>query len=314
MATKRLVDEDAPTEALPRQAQKDIAALFGAMERLEDKQVPFKAMIYGDPGTAKTTQSMQIAQSFRKDPKDWILYFDTGQGWTSLKNRPELMEGVRRVAFENVEQLKLYAEYSKHGNPQIQELYKHLVCVVFDEYTNMMDRDLHWIVRVRSEQAAAKGDFKDPHNPALPDYLSQKVRSGEVLNAYMDMDCHVIFVGHPRIEKLTGKIGPDLPNKTASDLVRLLHGMYYATVVESGDKVEFRLQMDERVKVKGAPRQAKNRIGGLGSFASVSEIIEAYKKWGVQDTPVGKETITPETNTELEVPEVDTDTINALLD
>lgn len=286
----RKIDEGMPTEALPKVAEKDLAALFGAMESLESKKVPFKGMIYGDPGTAKTTQALELAQNMRTDPKDWILYFDTAQGWTSLQNRPELMQNVKRVSFENMESLRLYAAYAKNPHPQIQEVFKHMVCVVFDEYTNMVDRDLHWIVRERSKQAEKKGEFKDPHNPALPDYLSQKVRSGEVLNDYMDLDCHVIFIGHAKVEEKTGVIGPDIPNKASSELVRLLHGLYYATVKEEGEKSEFTLMLDQRGNAKRPYKQAKNRIGGLaGSFATMSQVIEAYNKWGITDTPVGEE-------------------------
>lgn len=286
--------DDMPTEALPKRAAQDIQTLLSAMQTLKPEHVMSKTMYYGDPGSGKTTQAMEFAQALRKDD-EWILYFDTGQGWTSLMNRPELMKNVRRVKFENMEQLRLYAEYARNPHPKIQEIFSKMSSVVFDEFSNMTDRDLRWVVRVRSEQAAKKGDFKDPHTPAFPDYHTQKIRAGEVINDYMDLDCHVFFICHAKYEKETGKIGPDMPNKLAQDIVRLVHGLYYATVVEDGDTVNYGIQTDARVRTK-PPRQAKNRINKVPTpFASNAQIIECYKQWGISDkpnvdlSPVGKE-------------------------
>jgi len=269
-----------PTRPLPVPPQKAINDIIASMTDMTAMHVPALIGIYGDQGTGKTVSGMKFLQSI-VPPEKKILYIDSAANWTSLQNHPELMKRVKFMEYENIEQLQAVAAMLR-VSPELREK---IGGIVLDEYSVMSNRDQAWIVRSRSEQAKIEGKFKDPYQPTLPDYLGQKVRSGETVNMFLVSKVHCVFIAHEKTEKPTYVTMPDFPDKTGKEFQRLLHGVYYATVeVEKNKPDVFKLQLKPFNKIS-----AKNRIGGLGSFATIDEIAEAYKNWGITEKLPEKE-------------------------
>lgn len=269
-----------PTKRLPKLNQ-NMMAILKSMEDLTPTHFSFIGGIYGDMGTGKTVAGMKLLQAIVPEDEK-ILYIYTAQGLSTFNNHPELMRRVKTMKFERQEQLVAVAKAIREArdNPELSPLHGALSKiggVVLDEYSHMSKLDQAWIVNTRSAQFEEDGKFKDPHNPAQPDYLTQQVRSNEVITSFMDANIHFMAICHARYDDKTAVYRPDFPQGTGADLFRVLHSMYYAQSErgKTGEPVKtLQLHADRKFV-------AKNRIGGLGSTASVEEIVSAYKKWGI---------------------------------
>lgn len=305
-----------PTKRLPKLEQ-NMLTILRSMEDLTPSKFPFVGGIYGDMGTGKTVTGMKLLQNIVPQDKK-ILYINTAAGYSTFNNHPELMKRVKRIQFERQEQLvaigkaigaaKKYMASDKaaEANNMIKAL-SLIDGVMFDEYTHMAKLDQAWIVRTRATQAEENNTFKDPHNPAQPDYLSQQVRSNEVIEAFMNAGVHCVFICHARYDEKTAVYRPDFPAATGADVFRVLHSMYYAESPRNEKNMPVRqLQLQP-----GRKFVAKNRVGGLGVTATVEQIINAYHKWGINDDAkeAPKELASPQETivTEDSVPEKETE-------
>lgn len=275
MAAEALDGSELPTRPLPVPPAKAIADLLASMTDMQAMHVPAMIGIYGDQGTGKTVTGMKFLQAIVPKHKK-ILYVDSAANWTSLMNHPELMQRVKFMAYENIEQLMALAA-ALRTQPGLREK---IGAVMLDEYSVMSARDQAWIVRARAEQvnSEGKGKFKDPYQPTLPDYLGQKIRSGELVSEFLTTQTHCVFISHEKLDDIK-VIQPDFPEKTGKEWQRLLHGVYHATVeVKPDGKDIYKLQLKPFNRIS-----AKNRIGGLGNFADIDSISEAYLKWGITE-------------------------------
>lgn len=267
-------DVDLITQALPKPTKKSLDMLNASFVRMEELPRPAaKVCIMGDQGTGKTTALMRFLQAITPEDQ-FIAYVDSAEGWSSLENFPELKRRVIYCRYENPEQLLILAGAIRNKVGR----YASVGAVLLDEYSSMVKSDKTWIVKARSQQAEAKGEFRDPFMPQRPDYLASQIRSEEVINAFLQCGIHVGFVAHEKYDEKTLMTRPDFPPGAANDFQRLIHSVIRATVkLEKSGKVirQFQLQpAGNRVSVK-------NRIGGLGNFINeIDELSEAYLNWG----------------------------------
>ena len=265
-----------PMNALPVR-KVDLKALVDITRPLETKKLTAKGMFYGDAGTMKTTQAMRFAQAIT-DPEKHILYLDSAEGWSTLMNYREegLMNRVLHQPVDSQEQL-----IAVIGAVRMQQApFNKIGCIIFDEYTQMVDNDLNWIVESRSEQAAKDGGYKDPFTPALPDYNATRIRSNKVLAAALKLpDAHLLFIGHEKTDK--ARIIPDMQDKAGKSLYQRLHFLYHLEQYTPKDKdaeTYWRMQT-----VNGNRIVAKNRIVNVPAFVrDINVLIDCYQKWGVK--------------------------------
>lgn len=277
MAVTAMDGSELPTKPLPIPNAKAVQDLLASMTDMKAMHVPAMIGIYGDQGTGKTKTGMEFLQRITP-PEKKIVYIDSAANWTTLQNHPELMNRVKFMEYENMEQLQALATVLR-TQPALREK---IGAVMMDEYSIMSARDQAWIVRVRSEQFAQENKFKDPYQPTLPDYLGQKIRSGETVNMFLASKVHCVFIAHEKLDDIK-VIQPDFPEKTGKEWQRLLHGVYHATYEEPNGKPTYKLQLKPVNRIS-----AKNRIGGLGTYATIEEIADAYKQWGItEDKPQG---------------------------
>jgi len=275
--------QELPTKRLPSMDQ-NMLTILKAMEDLTPTRFPFIGGIYGDMGTGKTVAGMKLMQGVVPED-ELIMYIYTAQGLSTFNNHPELMKRVKTIKYERQEQLvviaKSIAQAKKavaagNAKPLEQALAK-FGGVMLDEYSHMSALDQAWIVQARAKQAEEQGKFKDQYAPAQPDYGAQMHRSNEVINSFMDTGVHLMFICHSRYDDKLVTFRPDFPQATGADLFRVLHSMYYAKAErgKAGEPVKTLNLHADRGFV------AKNRIGGLGSTATVEQIVSAYSKWGI---------------------------------
>lgn len=263
-----------PTRPLPKPPPRAISDLLASMEDMESVDIPALISIFGDIGTGKTVSAMEFMQAIVPQDKK-IVYVDSALNFATLKNKEHkhLMRRTKKMAYENQEQLVLLANAIRSS----PDLKSKIGGIVLDEYSTMSNLDQHWVITARAEQANKEGKYKDPFTAALPDYGAQKIRSAEVVNAFLMAGVHVVFVCHERYDDLK-RIVPDFPDKTSKEFSRLIHGVYHATVEVAGGQRKYKLQLQPVNRVS-----CKNRIGGLGDFATIQEVAEAYNTWGIDE-------------------------------
>lgn len=288
-----------PSAPLPTVPKKAVANLLSSMEDFSAKHVPMLFSAFGDQGTGKTKSGMEILQRVT-DPDKRIVYVDTAMNFATLNNHPELTSRLKVMEYENMEQLLVLAQ-ALRTTPQLKDM---IGAVMIDEYSSAVKADRKWIVRVRSEQAAKESPpkFKDPHHPSQADYLSSQIRSEEVVQAFLLSGVHVCFVSHEQVDKLI-VTRPDFAPGAANDFQRLIHGVYRTTTSMENKVLVHKMQLQPTGRIS-----VKNRVGGLGVFATDKEVAEAYNKWGILKpeetlqiavTPAEAETIANEENSLL---------------
>jgi hypothetical protein len=273
-------DIEVPSQPLPKVTKKTKELLWAAMEDPTENPPPAYICIYGDQGTGKSVSMMTFMLDILPEGKR-LIYIDSGKGWTSFQNHPDIMQALkdkrwRRMKYENLEQLIALAGAIREGGP-----FSSIGAVILDEYSSMIKKDKTWIVKARAQQKEEKGEFKDPFQPAQPDYLASQIRSEDVLNSFMESDIHVGFLSHEKWDDKQMVTRPDFPPGAANDFQRLLHSVLRATV--KLDKTTKQPIREIQLQPIGNRVSVKNRIGGLGNFISdISELTEAYRKWGIQ--------------------------------
>lgn len=288
-------DVEVPSQALPKVPARTKKALLDSTEDLSNKVVPYQLCIFGDQGTGKTLAMAKLMQAITPANKK-ILYIDSGNGWATLKSYPELMKRVKYSKYENLEQVLAWATALNEGGPGFDSI----GAVILDEYSSMVRKDRTWIVKARSKQKEAKGEFKDPFQPAQPDYFASQIRSEDILNAFVSTDIHVGFLSHEKLDKDTMMTRPDFTPGAANDLQRILHSVLRATVTL--DKATKQPVRKLQLQPIGNRVSCKNRVGNLGNFADdISEVSNAYLNWGIQ--PEEQDS----TLTEAEVTEIQQD-------
>lgn len=292
--------------------------LFGLMSDLDtNEDAPFIGVIYGDPGSRKSTRALEIAQKIIQ-PGQKVLYVHTGQGYSVFKNHPELQFGsdgkrnVKRMPFIRYEQIETLRAVLM--NPEWRAKLN-FGAVVFDEYNRMQDMDTDSLTKHRAgllnsgpKQFDKKGVqlYKDPNTPEWPEYNTTKLRLIELLNdCFQVPDTHFLFVCHARFQKANVRREPDFPEKSAAALLGLVHSVYYC------DKVDTPTGTSYPIILEGSEGLvAKNRIGGLPSVIyDTDKIVDAYKAWGIipeSIQPVSETDVANETEllAELESPVV----------
>lgn len=267
-----------PVAKLPHKLSSK-ADLLSRIEKLDTKKPFFKGCIFGLPGTGKTITALRIAQGLATEEKPGILYIDTAENWASALNHPELIQNVMRFSYTTYDDLLMLAELIHRNEPPFDKIGS----IIIDEYNSYVEHDLNWITMTRSQQAeAAKKDYRDPFWPQLPDYMSAQNRSNVLIDGLMRLPINVLAVAHAAKDKDTYWMTVDMSAGARKGLMRKMHVVAYAEKNEKakGDE-KFTLQLSPIRKI-----EAKGRIGKLGDVATVFQLIEAYKTWGINhDAP-----------------------------
>lgn len=275
------IEQEQPRKALPKITIAEKELLEG-MSDLDTEKPAFKGAVYGDMGTGKTVHALKMAQAFTP-PEKFILYVDTKENWSSLLNHPELRRRVKKLAFINWEQLMVMARAFRAGQEPFKSRFG---AVVIDEYNSAIQHDLSWIVRARSKQNEIdNAGFKDPFQPTQPDYLASQIRSNDLIDLLVKTpELNVFLTSHEKLDESTMTTRPDMKPGAATDFQKALHSVYRSSIDEvklpdgKGTKLVHKLQLQPVKRVA-----AKNRIGGLGVYATTEMVIEAYNKWGLDN-------------------------------
>lgn len=253
---------------------KILQALTDSMQDLETRSPNFKAMLYGESGVGKTIMALQVAQAIT-DPLKSIVYIDSVEGWVSALNHKGLTERVMRMPYKGLSQIAALVEAFDEKLPPFDKV----GCLILDEGSTIARADLDTVVKARAKTTPGK----DADVPVLPDMNVNTQRMRMAMMSLLQKEMHVIIVAHIREDKddRTGKVytRPDFMPKVSKTLREMLHLVGHVTSSEEtgvdgkpGYKRVIQVYPTEHIV-------AKTRVGGMGVYTSVEQLIPASIEW-----------------------------------
>ena len=263
--------------------RKRLAEMEAEVEDINSKVARFKGMLYGPSGTGKTVLALRLMQAILEGrPKNRIVYVDTSEGWTSIRNHPGLAENVLFVPFKGYDYLEtvLFAINANAGK------FANVGGIILDEATKMSHRDLERVFVHRSETAKTK-----PEAPEWPDFYRALTRMKMLLTFIYENapDVNLIMVGHEKDKK----------NKDTGAVVFT----YPSFNPQVAEEVKGDLQLLGRVTAKQTGRQgdaqyareiqvhpttlidAKTRVSGLPVKTDAETLIAKTVEWLQRGAP-----------------------------
>lgn len=233
----------------------------------------FKGVIYGGSGAGKTVLSVMLAQHVTPKNKT-ILYIDYAEGWTSLENHPAYKARVKRQkinGLSNLEGIALLIQNAKGSFADVG-------CIIIDEYSSFVDRDLDQIVKKRSAEDARL----DPDTPDRPAYNISKTRALRYLSPLIHLsNVHLIVVAHEKEDKDANQVVRFAPSFNPSAARSIKEPMHVICRLENETKNVGGALVDSRtVQVHPSYKAvAKCRIAGLDRVVTTNKFISVVKEW-----------------------------------
>lgn len=282
--------------------------IFSRMADLDHQTVNknFIGMLYGEPGTGKTTLAVGLAHKLSDGGK--VLYLDSADGWVSLENIPSLMKNVVRLPFERYQDMPQLAAALRDPDSKRPAVLKGVNVVVLDELSSIANDVLDTVLR---ERLGTRGDEIPDQTAEWQDYFPQKelVRKA-IIQLHEVPNLHVILVAHAK-EKIDHRkvkvMKPDFPDKLLGELQKLMHVTAYvsATTTNKGGQVQYTRQVQSQPSLLVS---AKSRIGNLPFQTDFVDFVAHVESW-VDGESMAKDLVSAEPDIEIVADELPADGI-----
>jgi hypothetical protein len=236
----------------PQQLLEDLKA---SISGLEDLRTMSKFLLYGVSGVGKTVEAMELAQMTTPEDKR-ILYIDTGEGWVSLKNHPQLMRRTKRMTYQGLSQIELLVDAIEAKVPGFEDY----GTIIFDEFSTSAKQFLHIVLDANDVKMLTEA----------PEFKHWGILSRNIENTLWKLlrlkESHnLIFIAHERIAKNKQGIEQQAPSFMDSIAASVKENMH--VVARMTAEVTNREGAPQYVrKLQVHPTKmvvAKSRIGGL---------------------------------------------------
>ena len=263
---------------------RSLASIMSNISTMSDDaaNVDLFAMLYAEFGAGKTVTTMALAQSLKGDGD--ILFCDSSDGWVSLQEFPDLMEGVDRFRATDPADLIPIANglTSKKLKSRRKRPY---TVVVLDEASSIFDTLL--------EQSIRDKYGLDPDDP-FPEiegreYGPATMALESLMRKFHDApDVHVLVTAHAREVAESGgikELRPSFPPKAYAVMMRKLHVCAALSARKQRDPKTKKLNYVRTVQLlPSANTAAKSRIPGSPMSCDPVEFIELVTGWVASDT------------------------------
>lgn len=248
-----------------------MAELRDSISGLEDLRTMSKFLLYGVSGVGKTVEAMELAQ--RTTPPDKrILYVDTGEGWVSLKNHPQLMRRTKRMTYKGLSQIDTLVEAIKAGARDFDDY----GTLIFDEFSTSAKQFLHIVLDANEVKALTEA----------PEYKHWGILSRNIEKTLWKLlelkETHnLIFIAHERIAENKQGIkqqAPSFMDSIAGSVKENMHVVARMTAEvtnkEGAPQYVRKLQVHPTRLVV-----AKSRIGGLDIQVTPTAFNQRLMEW-----------------------------------
>lgn len=251
---------------------KELAALRATIEELDKTKIKFKWLLYGKSGVGKTVEAMEVAQQITS-PDQRILFVDTGEGWVSLENHPQLKRRTDRMLYKGMSQFDTLVSAMQEG----AEGFDNYGTVVFDEFSTSAKKFLHIVLD------ATKVDYLT----GAPEFKHWGIVSRNLERSVWKMlelkETHnLIFIAHEKTKEdqrtkinVTGPSFMESVEATVKENVHVVSRMTADVENRSGvPNYKRELQVHPTKMVI-----AKSRVGGLDILTSPAKFNQRVVDW-----------------------------------
>lgn len=251
---------------------KELAALRETIEALDKTKIKFKWLLYGKSGVGKTVEAMEVAQRITP-PDQRILFVDTGEGWVSLENHPQLKRRTDRMLYKGMSQFDTLVSAMQEG----AEGFNNYGTVVFDEFSTSAKKFLHIVLD------ATKVDYLT----GAPEFKHWGIVSRNLERSVWKMlelkETHnLIFIAHEKTKEdqrtkinVTGPSFMESVEATVKENVHVVSRMTADVENRSGvPNYKRELQVHPTKMVI-----AKSRVGGLDILTSPAKFNQRVVDW-----------------------------------
>lgn len=253
-------------------SKKELDALREAIQPLDLTKIKFKWLLYGKSGVGKTVEAMELAQRITPPDKQ-ILFVDTGEGWVSLENHPQLKRRTNRMLYTGLSQFSTFVA----AVTEELEGFDNYGTVVFDEFSTSAKKFLHVVLDATNVN----------YLTGAPEYKHWGIMSRNLEATVWKLlelkETHnLIFVAHEKTKQdertklnLTGPSFMESVEATVKENVHVVSRMTADVENRTGvPKYKRELQLHPTKMVV-----AKSRVGGLEILASPSKFNDRVVDW-----------------------------------
>lgn len=249
-----------------------LAALRESFVPMVDIDPKLKALIYGESGAGKTVEALELARIVNPPDKK-ILYLDTGEGWVSLQNHPQLMNNVTRMVYLGLAQIEALVDAIAANVPG----FENFSTLIFDEFSTVAKKDIHNIVKA----TLGDGEYESAE---FKQYNIATRRMERVAWKLLELkeSHHLILIAHEKYEenKITGitVTQPVFMNKFGGTLRGEMHivARQTADVTNKEGAPVYKREMQVHPSKMII---AKSRIGGLDIKVSPEKFNARMVQW-----------------------------------
>lgn len=246
--------------------------LNSSISDLDDLKTMSKFLLYGESGVGKTVETAELAQLVTP-PDKRILYVDTGEGWVSLKNHPQLMRRTKRMTYKGLKQIELLVDaisarvagFDDYGT------------IVFDEFSTSAKQFLHLVLDANDVKAMTEApEFKHWG------ILSRNIEKTLWKLLELKETHNLFFIAHERTKKNKAtsleQRGPSFMESIEGTVKENMHVVARMTAEvtnrEGAPQYVRKLQVHPTKLVV-----AKSRIGGLDILVSPDQFNKRVADW-----------------------------------
>ncbi len=252
---------------------KALAADFKSVDEFSDR---LKAFIYGPKGVGKTVTAAVFGKKLLAGTDKEVLFIDTSDGYRSIQNHPELLEGIRFMPYKSFSRVNFLAQ----AIAERKAPFDNVGVIVLDEASTMSDR--HMLAKIQAERYPDLDVFDYPV-PDWPDYRKLAAHwLGLLQFMYADANLHVIMVSHEREKSKDNVIVKDaIPSMTPA---------VFAPIAQDMDLVVRQTSTQKRIggeweyvrEFQAWPTkkiEAKTRVGNLPMITDMSTLVKTTIEW-----------------------------------
>ncbi len=230
----------------------------------------YKGLHYGEFGTTKTVTAGKISRGR-------FLVVATDNGWTSLRNHPDVVDRFDIVEYNGLSQLREIAEWSGESDFPYELIHIDTISQVQEEYLDFLLDEVSWSQKFRESSTPKKKGAEILEVPGRADYHVVRNKLRAPIKALIKAPVDVIFSAHLR--------EPTEDEKAKGNFVRrptLTQTVYSLMAREASVMALFeRDKGNISIKCETDKKQvSKSRIKTLdGQTVGVDEFVQRIHDW-----------------------------------
>lgn len=248
-------------------SDKVLQALLDSVTPMDEITPMMKIMLFGESGTGKTIMACTAV-------KNKGIFIDTGEGWVSLVDFPNLRNKLTHMEYQGLSQIDALCEAIEENIAP----WNSYDTIILDEASTAAVLDLDTVLASNTKKIAGK----DPNVPTQPDYGANTERCRRTFTRLLKLPVNVVLTAHIREDKdeRTGVVytRPSFTPKLRNTIMQWLHVCGHLTINEqtSGDETIYVRKLQVRPSRSIA---AKTRIGFLPVIVEDANLLNIIEEW-----------------------------------